>query len=269
MQGDLLRASTALLKACSKPAKAATEPSSSLALFAKTEEQTLQMLQLEITFLRTPVTHRVPLFLNLPNALHKGSICLITPAPQSKYKELLEKEGHAQVKRVIDVEKLAAKFAEPVALRALANSFDHFFVHDRLKSFPAALTGEFLNHRVPVWMAHDKSLAGAIEKTCRVAVCPRRGNSTVSFVVGHSQMTAAEVKENVEAAFEQLKKHLEGGLNDILSARLCGIVEGGKRAALPVFAHIFDFTASAVEEKVAAAGGSSDELPAKRKKVAA
>lgn len=270
MQADFLKAAAALLQYCAPKQQAGTavDASSSLALFSRSDELPSTALQLEITFIRAPVTHRVPLFLELPHAVHKGSICLITPAPQAKYKELLAKEEHSQVKRVLDVEKLGAKFSDPVALRALAKSFDHFFVHNKIKSYPSALTGEFLNHQTPVWLAREKSLAKAVDKTCRVSVCPRRGNSTVTVDVGSSDLSAAQLGENMHAALAQLAKHLEGGLQDLLSARLCAAPKSRRRAVLPVFAHKFQFTTDAASAPPAA-DASADELPAKKTKKAA
>lgn len=210
------------------------------ALFAAPKRD-IQWVQVNLAFTVAPQPHRVPLFFTLPHALHDLSdICLVTPPPQRKYKDILLKQPVANVKKVIDVSHLKAKFSDPVALRALANSFDVFFVHSRVTHYPKLLTGEFLTHSTPVWMSRDSThgdLIKEISDTMRTVVCPRRGQGNVTVTLGHSRMAEGDIIDNIHSFINQLLPHLDGQWKDIHCVRIAAFNRNNSRVQLPVYAH--------------------------------
>ena len=112
-------------------------------LFAPASENKCVPVDLQLAFLVAPAAHRVPLYFTVPHETVSGSLCLITPAPQRKFKDkvfALSEDGDAvakRVRRVIDSQKLAAKVVGPVAVRAFAKSYDHL----RAAQVPAAADG--------------------------------------------------------------------------------------------------------------------------------
>mmetsp|Transcript_41255 Transcript_41255/g.127397 ORF Transcript_41255/g.127397 Transcript_41255/m.127397 type:complete len:262 (-) Transcript_41255:41-826(-) len=222
------------------PAEAVPK-SSAMALFSVANAEK-RLVSIEIAFLRAPEPNRVPLFFDLPHEVHGSStICLITPAPQRQFKEELEgSQSEHAVAKVVDVDKLQAKYSNPVARRALAKAFGAFFIHSSLKEFPKLLTGEFLTRHTPIWMDSKKGdLASRVARAkCRVA-CPRRGFDNVSIGIGHAGMSCEQLEENVQVCIDQLTSKLDNGWSDILSVRLAVSNGDGQRIALPVFAHFF------------------------------
>ena len=219
--------------------------SGAMALFA-TGAAKPRSVSVEVTFLRAPQPNRVPLYFDLPHEIHsRGSICLITPAPQRQYKEELEtKQADQSVSKVMDVVKLNAKYTNAVARRALAKAFDVFFVHSDVKEYPQLLTGEFLTRQTPVWMdSKPGDLVDRIARTKCRAVCPRRGYDNCSIAVGDADMSVEQIEANVQALLDGLAAELDGGWKDILSVRVSASNKAGQRVALPVYAH--DFSESA------------------------
>lgn len=233
--------------------------SNALALFSASDQSgtSNRPLNFEVNFLQAPIPNRVPLYWDMPHRIWgESSVCLIVPEPQEKYQEILLKTDAAHcVKKVIDVAKLKGQFAEPVALRALAKSFDVFLVHPSITEYPTLLTGQFLKWHSPIWMPNAKdgkmhkklnnprvtddeltelgsSLAGLVEKSLFRTVIPRRGFNDVSFRIGHTGMAAGEVAANAAFCLEQLAQ-LDCQL---LGVRLSTSKTSGQRLALPIHA---------------------------------
>ena len=226
-------------------------------------------VQVDITFSRAPLTHRVPLFFTLPNSFRDAdSVCLVVPPPQRTYQDkVAEADLGNKVKKIIDVKRLAAEYSEPVQMRALAKAFDSFFIHHDIQKFPKLLTGEFLTHQNPVWMPKGKNLAESVAAACATAIVPRRGFSTISVEVGHSGMTAAQIQENTESLVEQLEPWMAGGLQDVLTLAVAGPTKSGKKVSLPFFAKDFVCMLSksvAEEQKETAKLKAADEPPKKQ-----
>lgn len=239
-----------------------------MALFAPQKSQA-RAVSVDVSFCRAPQPNRVPLYVELPNPIYADAkICLITPAPQRKYKEeLQEAQADDAVTKVMDVTKLEAKYSNPVARRALAKAFDVFFVHSDVETYPKLLTGEFLSRQTPVWMStRPGTLVEKIAVTKRIAVCPRRGYDNVSVVFGHAAMSADELEANLNAVVDGIVASLESGWKDILSLRVSTANAAGQRVALPVYAHDFaesaGFPAAAAPSTTAAASPASKVAPA-------
>lgn len=253
---------------------AAAPSTSALSLFAAPTAATATPIDLEVAFVLAPVPHRVPLFFTLPHEVNDGSICVVTKPPQRKYKDLITKaqeEGNPvamRVKKVIDSSKLEKKFQDPVAMRALAKSFDHFVTY-KLSRYPKLLTGEFLHHQsLPVWASNDQFVP-ALEGATRTAVVPRRGFDSVTVRVGHVGLTAAQIAENVESLVGQLLASADGCTVDaVLQIRLAGKNAAGKRAALPLYSHDFSKSHPGVmrDETDDDAAKSSQEPDKKRRR---
>lgn len=247
-------------------AAAAPEADDVNALFAPVQESRRVPVDVQVAFLVAPVAHRVPLYFTVPHETSSGSLCLITPPPQRKYKDkvfALSEEGDAvakRVRRVIDSQKFAAKVRGPVAVRAFAKSYDHFVVFG-LRSYPAQLTGEFLEHRrIPVWVNEKGSFAERLHEAARTVVMPRRGNNAVTCRVGHNGLSAEQIVENIVAFLGKFVKSPKGvPLKHILHIRVSATGSNSKQVALPIYGHQFAF--SAAEEPA--------EAPEKRQKVEA
>ena len=242
-------------KDADKAKATATVDDSALSLFAVGPAATAaggeRAVSLEVNFLQAPVPNRVPLFVDTPHPLRKEpSVCVVVPEPQSKYQELLlEADAAHCVKKVVDTVKLAGQFRDPVALCALAKSFDLFLVHGGLTEYPKELTGQFLKWQTPVWMTggkKTKDFAAEIDKSLSRAVVPRRGFNDVSIVIGHTGQSAKQLVANAETVFGKVAA-AEGA---VLAARLAVAVPSGKRLALPVYAApLFDGKADGPAKK--------------------
>ena len=250
-----------------KKADAAEKSAAALLFGDPSDEKRVQYISVDIAFLRAIQPHRAPLFFTLPHALYDNAdICVVTPAPQRKFKDLIQAADPPmpEVKKIVDVKKLAAKHSEPVARRALATSFDVFFVHHDITQYPKLLTGEFLTHQTPVWMPKAASFTQSIEKSKATVVVPRRGYSNVTVRIAHSGMTPEAIQQNVASLMEQLAPFLTSGLDDILSINLVGPTASGHRVALPIYARDFASTLPKVAVSAVEAKPSADEPPKKK-----
>ncbi|AYU84131.1 hypothetical protein, conserved [Leishmania donovani] len=235
-------------------------------LFAPVRESNNVPVDVQIAFLAAPAAHRVPLYFVVPHEVVSGTLCLITPPPQRKYKDLvfaLSEDGDAvakRVRRVIDSKKLAAKVADPVAVRSFAKSYDHFIVYG-LTKYPRQLTGEFLEHRkVPAWVSSKGKFPEKLRKAVHTVVMTRRGDNQVTCRVGHTGLSTQEIVENIIAFLDKFVKHPDAvPLKNILHIRVAATSTNSKRVGLPIFGHAFQF--KPVTE--------SAESPRKRRKVEA
>jgi hypothetical protein len=203
----------------------------------------------EVSFVTALRPHRVPLFVTLPHEVLNGSICVVTKPPQRTFKDLVikaqEEEGNPvaqRIRKVIDVTKLDAKFKDPVALRALANSFDHFFVY-KVARYPKALVGEFLHHQhTPVWAPKGPFLE-SMNLATRTAVVPRRGFDNVTVRIGHSGLSSQQLVENLKHFIQEMFNHPDGLTpQGLLQIRVAATNSENKRAALPVWSHDYDLS---------------------------
>lgn len=205
---------------------------------AQKSSSDIRSVDVEVTFLKAPETHRVPISIMLPNEVHHGSICLVTPAPQDKYKAVIEKAESSpvaeRVKKVIDVKSLSAQYSDAVTCRALTRSYEVFIVHNKINKFPAQLTGEFVgHHHAPIWMPQSPNLIHGIELSLRTAVMPRRGFVSSTVTIGHTGLSLIQLAENVLA----FQEYITQGSATVMTLRLSGTDSKGRRAQLPFFSH--------------------------------
>jgi hypothetical protein len=243
-----LDAALAALLKFQTAASCAPAPTSTLSLFASPMEgKRPASVDVEVSFRIAPAVHRVPLFFRLPHQVLNGTICLVTPSPQRKYKDTIlaatadQDKIATQVRKTMDTIKLKAKFTDVVSLRALSKSFDHFVCYN-LNKYPKQLTGEFLNHQsIPVWI--PKAPGGvlqALKTAVNTVVVPRRGHSNVTCTVGSIELTALQLKENILTFLKLLTGHEQGSpMENILTVRVAGANKDGKRATLTVYCHNF------------------------------
>lgn len=274
----------AFLEASSKGSEGEDVVESTLSLFSVAPTKTSRAIDLDIAFLVAPRPHRVPLYFTVPHEVHTGSICVVTKPPQRTYKDIVlkaQEEGDdatlkvvERVKKVIDATKLKAKFSDPVTMRALANSFDNFFLY-KVDKFPEQLSGEFLGrHAQPVWMPKG-SFLGSLAAACKTAVVPRRGYDNITVRIGHTGLTAEQLAENINSFVSQLSESRDGvPFEAMLQIRVSGTDATGRRAALPVFTHNYDSThpgvlapaVAATPMKKGAQGSGEEEPSAKRRR---
>ncbi|EKG04355.1 hypothetical protein TCSYLVIO_004583 [Trypanosoma cruzi] len=215
-------------------------------LFSSSTQTHFRSVDVEVTFLLSPVAHRVPLYFTVPHEVLPGTVCLVTPPAQRKYKDKilrLSEEGNSvaqRVKKVIDTKKLSTKFVDPVAVRALANSFEHFILFD-VKKYPPQLTGEFLGHqKSPVWVSRRGGLREKLLSAVKTVVFQRRGNSAVTCRIGHTGLLLEQLHENLHSFLAQMTSHAQAATpQDILHIRVAGTNTDGRRAGLPIFSHTF------------------------------
>ncbi|CBH15911.1 Ribosomal protein L1p/L10e family, putative [Trypanosoma equiperdum] len=215
-------------------------------LFATAPQKAFRKVDVEVAFLVSPVAHRVPLYYIVPHEIHQGSICIVTPPPQRRYKDevlKLSEDGDAifqRVKRVIDSNKLSVKFTHPVTVRALAKSFDNFFVYG-VKKYPPQLTGEFCGHqRHPIWVPRRSPFAERIREAAKTVVVPRRGHNSVTCCIGHTGLSIEKLDENLRSFLTQLTNDPQGVTHEnILRIRVMGMDYKNRCAGLPIFCHTF------------------------------
>ncbi|ORC85504.1 uncharacterized protein TM35_000341160 [Trypanosoma theileri] len=246
----------------------ATKESNSLAdLFTTSTQETVRSVEVEVAFLVSPPAHRVPLYFTLPYEVLPGTICVVTPSPQRKYKDKvlqLSEDGNPvaqRVKKVIDTKKLNMKFVDPVAVRALANSFDHFILFG-VKKYPRQLTGEFLGHqKPPVWVPQRGGFKSNLLKAVNTVVFQRRGHNAVTCRIGHTGLSLDQLHENLQSFLAQMTSHAQGTIpEDILHIRVAGTNNMGKRAGLPIFVHTFQIPREVPEN------GGEEPVTKKRRK---
>lgn len=241
---------TKLLKFVSDSKKEEEPTNSTLSLFsAPPSAGQVRSVDLDISFVTALRPHRVPLFITLPHEVHSGSICVVTKPPQRTFKDLVIKAQEEdanpvaqRIRKVIDVKKLDAKFKDPVSLRALANSFDHFFVY-KAPQYPKALAGEFLHHQhTPVW-APKGTFMDSMLKATRTVVIPRRGYDNVTVSIGHTGLTSHQLLDNYKHLLQELLNHPDGTApQGMLQIRVAATDAKGRRAALPVWVHDYDLS---------------------------
>lgn len=210
-------------------------------------------VSVEFNFIRAPKPSRIPWSCVLPNPVHDidKSICLITPAPQERYRNQIENESApvqapANIQKIMDVKKLEGRFQDPVARRALAKSYSAFWVHNEVETFPRVLTGEFMSHHFPVWVNGKKSLHinQRLQRTLSCVMLPRQGHDNVTVVVGHTKLTEDQLVDNIRSFCGHVVALLEATWKDVLAIRLSfrdfGTGTGAdRRVNLPFYAHDF------------------------------
>lgn len=206
-------------------------------------------LDVEISFITSPLAHRVPLYFKVPHEFMTGSICLITPPPQRTFKnqiqDLIENGDHiaGNVRRVIDTKKLSAKVNDAVTNRAFINSYDNFVVY-ATRQYPKQLCGEFFGRRKrAVWISKKQKLQNALHDASKTVVVPRRGQNAITCCIGHTGLNINEIVENIDSFITQFTKHPQAvSVNRILHISISGTSKKGRRVGLPIFAHQFDFS---------------------------
>jgi ribosomal protein L1 len=219
------------------------EEGTSAALFGAARASTPHWVFVDLSYIRPPEPHRVPIRTALPHPFLDAaeSICVVTPPPQRQYKDELIASGKQpdNVRKIIDVKKLDAKFSDPVAKRALSRNFDCFMVDHHIRNYPSVLQGEFCGNHTPILLKRNTPLPEAIEEGLRTAVLVRRGDQTASVCVGHKNMKPAELAANAHALLDDIVQWLEGGWEAIHSVRLSNSAKGCRRIGLPVYSHNF------------------------------
>lgn len=179
----------------------------------------------------------------LPHSIYTSpqlSICLITPDPQRTFKDIVADSSFptalsSQIKRVIDIKKLAAKYHSFESKRLLMDSHDLFFADDRIITYlPKILGKTFYNttskRPIPVRLQAVKNkeerekknaalpsmkprkvpsdsksvatptqVAHEIERTLSMTMINLSSSATTAIRVGLSTFSPEQLTANIEA----------------------------------------------------------------------
>ncbi|KAL9137964.1 MAG: hypothetical protein Q9175_000825 [Cornicularia normoerica] len=207
----------------------------------------------------------------LPHSLHASpniSICLITPEPQSQFKDAIAHPSFPttlskRITKVISIKKLGAKYRSFESRRQLRDSYDLFLADDRIVTYLAKFLGKtFYNttakRPIPVSLEASKSkgrknaalpstklhkepsdtksiaapplLAKEIERTLSTAQINLSPSTTTAVRVGLASYTPEQLAANIEAAIASLAGTLVGWKN-VRAVH----VKGPNTMALPIW----------------------------------
>ncbi|KAL8617607.1 hypothetical protein ACOMHN_064697 [Nucella lapillus] len=162
--------------------------------------------------------------LKLPNGLRKKEACLFVKdmvddrdyeKSVRHFKQMLKVQGIDCVTEVIPLKALKLEYKPYEAKRKLSNSYDIFLADARIiRLLPSFLGKAFYGrNRLPVQVRMDaKDLKGEFEAAVSNSVCCLRGRGSSSMAtVGTTDMSVAELTQNVCASVAQIAAALPGG----------------------------------------------------------
>jgi len=164
-------------------------------------------------------------------------VCLITPEPQRKFKDLVAKHNLDYVKRVIDIRKLRKKFKSHQEKRTLARSYDLFLCEQKLWSFmPKALGKPFFDIRKEPLCVGLSRMPGCLNRALECTSWHWKEEVNISIRVAPVEgFTAEQVAQNVWRVLDSIVRNCPSGWLDINSAG----IKGPRTPALTIYAHDF------------------------------
>ncbi|CAH1794368.1 unnamed protein product [Owenia fusiformis] len=162
-------------------------------------------------------------------------------APSVKhYEALLREKGVTSVAEVIPLKRLKLEYKEYEARKNLSNMFGIFLADEAIVRLLPGLLGKHFYKRkknpTPVNMT-AKNLKGAIEKAVGGTRCILTGHgSSFAIVVGHTEMKAEELRENIEVATQKLADSIPGGAINVKNIHLKTI----ESVSLPLYISLGD-----------------------------
>lgn len=166
-----------------------------------------------------------------------AEVCLITPEPQRKFKDLVAKHDLDFVKRVIDIRKLRKKFKSFQEKRTLARSYDLFLCESKLWSFiPKALGQPFFDiGKEPLCVGLSR-MPGSLTRALETTSWHWKHEINISVRIAPSEgFTAKQVAENAWRVLDSIVRNCPSGWLDINSAA----IKGGQTPALVIYSHDF------------------------------
>jgi len=181
-----------------------------------------------------------PTLIKLPHPLYTGaerSICVIVKDPQRKYKDLFATHPIPNLKQVVGVEKLKAKYRQYEARRQLCDSHDLFLCDSRVIEMMAQVLGKYFfqtKKKLPIPVKLDEKAKNpeapfveAINSTClRTPSWP-----TCGVKIGRCDMTADELLANALTVLPVAFAHFAKQGNAIRQVH----VQATDAPALPIY----------------------------------
>uniref|UniRef100_A0A0G4FM20 Ribosomal protein L1 n=1 Tax=Chromera velia CCMP2878 TaxID=1169474 RepID=A0A0G4FM20_9ALVE len=234
-------------------------------------ESTIPWLNIDFTLQVAPKQKRLrPIRVPLPHPIYNKDIeiCLITPAPQRKWKDKFLEEPVEGIVKIIDMEKLAKKFKTIKDKRTLCNSFDIFLASNQVWGALPNILGSmfFAKNKFPFPVKlpasdHTTDIKSALEGSFMKI----GAGTTVTVKIGKPTMKPSELAENgiaaVKAAFEFF-----GTDEDFQNVILDISVKGPQTVSLPVWTNPVQLQGGPLLSKEEAAAIRKKNLEALREK---
>jgi ribosome biogenesis protein UTP30 len=182
-------------------------------------------IQLIFSLYTIPYKNRAkPFFIEIPHTLHDASteICIFVKDPKKNYKELIEKTGIPNVKKVLGIESLRNKYDRHEARRKLLQSYDLFLCDDTLSLVLRRLLGKkFLNaKRFPLPIKFTDSLASSIVRARDSTYMYISTGSCVNVKIAKTSMSEKEICENITFSIEKIISKIPGQFKNIKSIHI-------------------------------------------------
>ncbi|XP_069125005.1 ribosomal L1 domain-containing protein 1-like isoform X2 [Argopecten irradians] len=212
------------------------------------DDEDKKEIHLQFAVKRIPNVKNKILKLRLPHSVwtSEQEVCLIVKdidkssreheVTEQHYKDLLSSKGITCITQIIPLKSLKLEYKPFEAKRNLANMFDLFVADERIvRLLPTLLGRNFYGkkkHPIQVNMTAT-NLKNEIEKVVFGSRCIITGHGASSTsTIGHSDMSAEQLAENVMKALESISGALPGGASNIQSV----YVRTDKSLALPLYA---------------------------------
>ncbi|RKP25341.1 ribosomal protein L1/ribosomal biogenesis protein, partial [Syncephalis pseudoplumigaleata] len=162
--------------------------------------------------IRIPVKHTI--------AKEDARVCLFTRDSQQKYKDLLKEKEVQRVEKVIGLSKLRSKYKQYEAKRLLCSSYDLFLADAAIIPLLPRVLGKkfFEKKKLPIPVNMDKTnLKAEIMRACHSTYMSLSAGTCLSIRVGHSNMPAAQVADNIVHAVPAVVDHIPRKWKNILT----------------------------------------------------
>lgn len=236
------------LQPAEKCAPRAVEAAEKLLAFIASKEKDTRNLLTEREYLQLTVGFRQSIpgrhkstrsVVKLPHRIvpEDAEVCLITPEPQRKFKDLVAKHDLGFVKRVIDIRKLRKKFKSYQEKRTLARSYDLFLCETKLWSFiPKALGQPFFDiGKEPLCVGLSR-MPGSVTRALDCTSWHWKHEVNISVNIAPAEgFTAKQVAENAWRVLDSIVRNCPSGWLDINSAAIKGVTT----PALTIYSHDF------------------------------
>jgi len=183
-----------------------------------------EFIQLIISLHKIPYQQRPkPFRINIPNSLHDEStdICIFVKE-KAKYKELIEKTGISNVKKILSIESLRNKYDRYEARRKLAQSYDLFMCDESISLVLRRLLGKkfFQTKKFPVPIKFNSNLAKQIALARDSTFFYLNKASCLNVKIGRTDMEANKICENIITSIQKIVNHIPGKWKNIKSLNI-------------------------------------------------
>ncbi|CEO98354.1 unnamed protein product (mitochondrion) [Plasmodiophora brassicae] len=178
-----------------------------------------------------------PKRIQIPHSLYLADgveICLITKDPQKEYKEKLALNPVRNVRKVIGVQKLKAKYSQYKDKRELCLAYDLFLADQRVLNLLPHLLGKafFTRKKQPVPVRiNGKNVASELEKARDSTYMFLSCGSCVAIKIARVSQTRTEIIQNIMQGLDSAVKQIRGNWDNIQSVHL----KLAESVALPLY----------------------------------